>query len=130
MKGVVSVTWQTLVLCTACSLIIQLPSQGPCLVKADKKLVACWGEREQTNHMGGRAFTWKFLLAAVSFPIVGADFLRKFRLMVDLDKMRLVHNSKGWHVPLAAPPMSSTFAAIGMQLAGERTECGPPGGQR
>jgi hypothetical protein len=31
----------------------------------------------------GRRFTWNFLLAAVSFPIVGVDFLRHFQLMVD-----------------------------------------------
>jgi hypothetical protein len=31
----------------------------------------------------GRRFTWNFLLAAVSFIIVGVDFLRHFQLMVD-----------------------------------------------
>jgi len=111
------------------------PATGPSLVTADKKPVACWGECERTLHVGGRTFTWKFLLAAVAFPIVGADFLKQFKLMVDLDKMRLVHNSKGWHVPLAAPPMSSTFAAIGVQLAeakaaGGEAAGGSPGGQR
>ncbi len=33
--------------------------------------------------MHGRRFTWNFLLAAVSFPIVGVDFLRHFQLIVD-----------------------------------------------
>jgi hypothetical protein len=31
----------------------------------------------------GCRFTWNFLLAAVSFPMVGVDFLRHFQLMVD-----------------------------------------------
>jgi len=103
------------------------PPTGPRLVTADKKPVACWGECVRTLHVAGRRFTWKFLLAAVAFPIVGADFLTAFKLMVDLDKMRLVHNTRGWHVPLAAPPSSSTFAAIGVQLA---EASGSPGGQR
>ena len=33
---------------------------------------------------GGRRFTWPFLLADVAMPIIGADFLRHFGLLVDL----------------------------------------------
>jgi hypothetical protein len=43
--------------------------------------IPCWGEKTFMFH--GRSFTWNFLLAAVSFPIVGVDFLRHFQLMVD-----------------------------------------------
>jgi hypothetical protein len=32
----------------------------------------------------GRRFTWNLLLATVSFPIIGVDFLQHFQLMVDL----------------------------------------------
>jgi hypothetical protein len=31
-----------------------------------------------------RLFIWNFLLAAVSFPIIGVDFFGHFQLMVDL----------------------------------------------
>ena len=95
------------------------PATGPRLVTADEKPIACWGSCTRTIYVAGRSFTWRFLLAAVAFPIVGADFLRAFGLMVDLAGMRLVHHAAGWHVPLAAPPSGSTFAAIGVRLAYE-----------
>ena len=93
------------------------PPSGPRLVSADEKPIACWGACTRTIRVAGRDFTWRFLLAAVAFPIVGADFLRSFKLMVDLAGMRLVHSQAGWHVPLTSPPAGSTFAAVGIQLA-------------
>ena len=47
-------------------------------------------------------------------PIVGADFLEKFRLQVDLTRRRLTHLEQGWAIPLTAPPAGSCFAAIGV----------------
>jgi hypothetical protein len=35
---------------------------------------------------GRRRFVWPFLLAAVRFPIIGMDFLKHFRLLVDPSK--------------------------------------------
>ncbi len=32
----------------------------------------------------GRRTTWNFLLAAISFHIIGVDFLQHFKLMVDM----------------------------------------------
>ena len=89
------------------------PPSGPRLVSADEKPIACWGACTRTIRVAGRDFTWWFLLAAVAFPIVGADFLRSFKLMVDLAGMRLVHSQAGWHVPLTSPPAGSTFATTG-----------------
>ena len=37
-----------------------------------------------------KKFTWSFLLAPVAFPILGADFLCNFRLMVDVSNKLLV----------------------------------------
>jgi hypothetical protein len=39
-----------------------------------------------TMTFGGKSFSWSFLLAAVDFPILGADFLSHFGLLVDLQK--------------------------------------------
>ena len=42
-----------------------------------------------------REFSWTFLLAPVAFPILGADFLSNFRLLVDISNKRLVaHGGK------------------------------------
>ena len=40
-----------------------------------------------------RAFTWKFVVADVAKPIIGADFLDHFGLLVDLKRRRLLDNT-------------------------------------
>jgi len=57
------------------------------------------------------------LRAKVSFPIIGADFLKFFDLMVDLKRMPLVKGNGSWAVPLVAPAPGSTFAALGVAPA-------------
>lgn len=37
-----------------------------------------------------RTFTWPFVIADVTRPIIGADFLRHFDLLVDLQNRRLI----------------------------------------
>jgi hypothetical protein len=44
----------------------------------------CYGERELELCFSGRRFTWNFLLAAVETPLLGADFLRHYKLIVNL----------------------------------------------
>jgi len=53
---------------------------------ADKTPVACWGTKVLSLHAGGRHFEWSFLIAAVAFPIFGADFLAAQDLKVDLKR--------------------------------------------
>jgi len=63
---------------------------GPCLTGADGLHIPCWGERRLTLSFHGRLFVWPFLLAKVQFPIIGVDFLRHFKLLVDPAANRLV----------------------------------------
>ncbi|XP_023223331.1 uncharacterized protein LOC111624658 [Centruroides sculpturatus] len=61
-----------------------------------------------------RAFHWPFILAAVSQPIIGDDFLRHFGLLVDIHCSRLVDpltqmNSKG---KIMAGPLT-TIRSVG-----------------
>jgi len=51
---------------------------GPALVTASKAPVPCWGRRTCQVVFGGRRFRWSFLLAQVSFPFLGAGFLKTF----------------------------------------------------
>ncbi|GFT98134.1 gag-pol polyprotein [Nephila pilipes] len=37
-----------------------------------------------------RSFKWQFILAYVPFPIIGADFLKHFDLIIDLKRQRLI----------------------------------------
>ena len=39
---------------------------------------------------GTRQFSWTFLLAPMACPVLGADFLSNFRLLVDISNTRLV----------------------------------------
>ncbi len=63
---------------------------GPTLFGPAGKLIPCWGEKTLVLSFNGRRFEWIFLLAAVSFPIIGVDFLRHYRLLVDPAANRLV----------------------------------------
>ncbi len=59
-------------------------SSGPQLTGAGGQVIECWGEQRMNLCFHGRQFQWTFLLADVQLPILGADFLRHFRLVVDL----------------------------------------------
>ena len=68
----------------------QEPTSGPRLCSADGSPIACWGDRKLHVAASGRRFTWPFLLADVALPIIGADFLRLFGLLVYLGEMQLL----------------------------------------
>ena len=40
---------------------------------------------------GSKVYTWKFQLAPVSVPLLGADFLEHFNLLVDIKGRKVVH---------------------------------------
>jgi hypothetical protein len=56
---------------------------GPSLFGPAGKIIPCWGETTLPLSFDGRRFEWTFLLATVSFPIIGVDFFRHFSLLVD-----------------------------------------------
>jgi len=83
---------------------------------ADRTPIKCWGSRQRVIKAAKYQFKWSFLLAAVAFPILGADFLEHFDLWVDLRRRRLYR--PGRHaVPLAAPPVGCNAAPIGVVAA-------------
>jgi hypothetical protein len=63
---------------------------GPRLTGADGLHIPCWVERRLSLVFHGRRFEWPFLQARVQFPIIGVDFLRHFKLLVDPAASRLV----------------------------------------
>jgi predicted aspartyl protease len=78
-----------------------IPS-GPPLMGPDGTSIPCWGRRRVQLEFGRRRFTWDFLLAAVSFPIIGVDFLKHFKILVDPANGRLL--SSGDLPPSPATP--------------------------
>ena len=67
----------------------QLPF-GPILKTPNGMSIPSWGESVKTMAFDNRCFTWSFLLADIEFPILGADFLRHFKLVVDLANGQLL----------------------------------------
>ncbi len=66
------------------------PPSGPLLTGVSGQRIPCWGKREIQLDFYGRRFEWTFLLADVSFAIIGVDFLRSHKLLVDPAANRLV----------------------------------------
>ncbi len=57
---------------------------GPHLVTASGATIPAWGTRKTTVQFGDDSFTFTFVLAAIAYPILGADFLAHHHLLVDL----------------------------------------------
>ncbi len=66
------------------------PPTGPSLAGTDGRHIPCWGEQSFTISLDGIPRRWDFLLAAVSFPILGADFLQHHGLLVDVANLWLL----------------------------------------
>jgi hypothetical protein len=66
---------------------------GPRLTAANGQRIRCWGSRCRSLRLAGQEFQWEFLQAAVSFPILGIDFLKHFELLVDVIGEKLVPRS-------------------------------------
>ena len=68
---------------------------GVCLLTADGSPMVCSGTPLIPLHFscgsGSRVYTWNFQLAPVSGPLLRADFLVHFNLLVDIKGRKLVH---------------------------------------
>ena len=61
------------------------------LQAANKTSIATYGNRLLTLNIGlRRTFQWVFIIPDVKTPIIGADFLRHYSILVDLARNRLV----------------------------------------
>ncbi|GFS70976.1 transposon Ty3-I Gag-Pol polyprotein [Nephila pilipes] len=61
------------------------------LFAANGTVISTYGQQLVTLDLGlRRVFKWPFIIAAVSQPIIGADFLRHYGLLVDIRHGRLV----------------------------------------
>jgi hypothetical protein len=71
-----------------------LPVSGPQLYGPAGQPIPCWGDRLVTLQFQDQDFSWKFLLTDVAFPILGVDFLRAHKLLIDPEGHALL-DSKG-----------------------------------
>ena len=64
--------------------------RGPQMDAANGTPIRTYGTRQVEVCFGGRRFGWDFVVAAVSTPLLGADFLCAFSLLVDVKNCRLI----------------------------------------
>ncbi|GFW16646.1 transposon Tf2-8 polyprotein [Trichonephila clavipes] len=67
------------------------PESNFSLFAANNTKIPAYGMVRKELNLGlRRPFIWTFIIADVSSPIIGADFLKHFNLLIDLKKKRLV----------------------------------------
>ena len=67
------------------------PSPNLKLQAANHSSIATYGERSLSLNLGlRRVYRWVFIIADIHTPILGADFLANFGLLVDLRRRRLI----------------------------------------
>ena len=65
--------------------------KSPPLEAANKTIISTYGQRSITLDLGlRRIYHWVFVLAEITSPIIGADFLSNFALLVDVGNRRLI----------------------------------------
>ena len=86
---------------------------GPPLTGADGRSIPSWGSIKKTLSFGLRTFICSFILAAVSKPILGVDFLAANRLLVDPFSRQVLDSETLLPITpsVSAPPRHSRFAA-------------------
>jgi cleavage and polyadenylation specificity factor subunit 1 len=82
--------------------------KGVSLTAANNSTIHTYGKRELCLDLGlHRQLKWSFLIAEVNQPILGADFLRHFRVLVDVANSCLVDAATSMTVPAQTSPFRS-----------------------
>ncbi|MFN9979185.1 MAG: hypothetical protein ACK53Y_04690, partial [bacterium] len=86
-------------------------TSGPLLSGADGKPISAWGKVTKKLTFGLHTFIVSFILAAVSKPILGVDFLSSHRLLVDPFSKAVLFASSLKPVGCTVAAAKSRFAA-------------------
>ena len=76
------------------------------LVAANGSRIPTFGTSRLRVSVGGRLLDWTFVVADVMLPILGADFLAHYNLIVDVRRQRLLHASSLASTPIDTAPGS------------------------
>lgn len=79
----------------------RLAQDAPALRAANGSTISAYGVMQHRISLGGRLYSITLIIADVSKPILGADFLRKHNLLVDIRGSRLLHASDFSSLPCA-----------------------------
>jgi len=78
----------------------KLGSQGPSLVAANGTPIVRYGRRKLNITLENKSYAWVFIIAKVSKPLLGADFLRSHNLLVDLKNKCLIDSKYFASIPM------------------------------
>ena len=98
-----------------------------CLLTANGSPMVCSGTRliplRFSCGSGSKVYTWSFQLAPVSVPLLGADFLEHFNLLVDIKGRKVVHADCPEDVVIrASPGPQPTFKRVSFLLAPQKIQ--------
>jgi hypothetical protein len=82
---------------------------GPLLKRANGLPIPSGGLNKKTVQFQGKLFTFSFLQAAVAGPILGIDFLRRFRIPVAPETSQIMFTCMTAAQPVAKPSLPSFF---------------------
>ena len=84
--------------------------QGPSLQAVNNTTIATFGTCSLTLDLGlRRTFRWVFIIADISKPILGADFLKHYGLLVDMRSKRLTDSLTQLKVQGTISPVTSSL---------------------
>jgi hypothetical protein len=90
------------------------------LVASNGTPIACYGSKLVTCSLGlRREFAWRFVVAAVEQPLLGADFLSYFGLVVDLKNRLLKDETTSLASTVASVDVSHGSHSIAVALNSE-----------
>ena len=78
---------------------------------ANGSSISTYGEKEYPLNYNATRYSWKFLIADVFIPIIGADFLYYFSLAVDVRNRRLIPTGQPLLKSGGTTPQTSAAAA-------------------
>jgi Reverse transcriptase (RNA-dependent DNA polymerase) len=87
------------------------PPCGPPLLAANGDSIPAWGCIRRQVCLGGHKFTFNFVLAHVSYPILGLDFLKAHKLLIDAEQSAVLFKANMQPVMVPSAVVSAPAVA-------------------
>ena len=76
------------------------------LLAANGTPIKAYGQQKREIKIGGRFYSFVFLIAEIARPILGMDFLQAFKMSIDLSNRQLLHADTATRFASASSPIS------------------------
>jgi cleavage and polyadenylation specificity factor subunit 1 len=84
---------------------------GPPLVAANGDNIPAWGYSRRQIRVGGHKFMFNFVLANVAYPILGLDFLKAHKLVIDAEQSAVLFKANMQPITIPSRSAAATVAA-------------------